>query len=45
MVNKKQCFKRKECRYLHQDLSHLISALATSDVDDDVAVGEFGQGL
>jgi hypothetical protein len=30
---------------LHEDLSHLVSTLSASDVDDDVGVGEFGEGL
>mmetsp|Transcript_19693 Transcript_19693/g.41311 ORF Transcript_19693/g.41311 Transcript_19693/m.41311 type:complete len:205 (-) Transcript_19693:744-1358(-) len=30
---------------LHKNLSHLISALATTDVDNGVGVGIFGEGL
>jgi hypothetical protein len=30
---------------IHQDLSHLVSSLTTSNVHDNVTVGELGQGL
>lgn len=32
-------------REIHQHLSHLVPSLATSYVDDDVAVGKLGHGL
>lgn len=32
-------------REIHQHLSHLITSLTTSDVDNDVTVGELGYRL
>lgn len=34
-----------DLREIHQDLSHLVTALTATDVDNDIAVGELGHTL